>query len=528
MGGPRQIPQRGARTGEIPADEHGSTGAVHEVPGGEVVVDDEGAFVRFDDDVPHGIGRRNEAGDGVMKRSDQRANLTPRGTRVRTSRVRVRDLAVDPFDDMAILVVDPERSRRSHEADLGQVAEQGVHRRRPTTGRSPHGVADADDSRRDVAAGQGCSCGSTSTVWPTVRPHRNGADGQGGAQRRSWSPSHAPSSSRPCRPSRRYTWSRWLVTVRGLITNRAAMAAAGSPSAASRATSSSRGTIPSGSRPGPGGTRTPWALSSRRARRAPGSAPSRSKGGEGDKRGLRGGGRADNLDLRRGKAQPRPRSGQRQLDPFVVLDRRGEQIDARRDPPVRRIWPPAMSTRERYTGEPPIDRLGIRAGVAVARRQQRPTRVGLGGSPARDAGVRQQLDDERHRGDPRRQRRRSVEQGVEGPLNTGIVVRGDRKRRAGEPHDQRVEGVDGMIVRQRTDPIEPLAATDDVAPKPPEHRLDAHQRQLAAGDTGRRHLGGQAGADTTRDRPSPRRRLTGSPCSRTGSGREPHGRGCRR
>src|SRR5690606_11298732 len=102
----------------------------------------------------HPAGGWPEAALRVVKPAqhggDRRQRLI--GHPVRRQRV-LAALAFHVRQDLAAAVVEPDHPGCPREADLLQVAQQGVHRRRPRSGVAPHRVGDPDH-RADVAADQ--------------------------------------------------------------------------------------------------------------------------------------------------------------------------------------------------------------------------------------------------------------------------------------------------------------------------------------------------------------------------------------
>ena len=56
-------------------------------------------------------------------------------------------MALDVLDDVPVLLVDAQWTRRAGEADVAQVLQQGLHLGRPRVARTAHRPTDADDAR---------------------------------------------------------------------------------------------------------------------------------------------------------------------------------------------------------------------------------------------------------------------------------------------------------------------------------------------------------------------------------------------
>jgi hypothetical protein len=136
-----------------PSDEVPALRAADEIPGAEVVVDDQVLGVGRDDDVPPGAGRHREGSRGVVEVTDEGADATE-GSASGAGLEGHGDVAVDVLEDVTALIVEAERSRCTGKADVLEVAEERIDGGRPRAGRSANGVADADDAVADVASGE--------------------------------------------------------------------------------------------------------------------------------------------------------------------------------------------------------------------------------------------------------------------------------------------------------------------------------------------------------------------------------------
>ncbi len=111
--------------------------------------------VRRNEDVPHGVGRRSEIGDGVVEFTDQAGHARqPRRGVEQAEPLRPDGGARRERQDLAPLFVKAEGAGRGRVAGPVQMVEQGVHRRRPRPGGTAHGVAHAHHPGVGVSAGQ--------------------------------------------------------------------------------------------------------------------------------------------------------------------------------------------------------------------------------------------------------------------------------------------------------------------------------------------------------------------------------------
>lgn len=115
------------------------------IVGGRVVVGDDQARRPGAAPAPDGAGRRDEAGDSLVKGAYPAGNLVQGVLGVNPGRARpaVTDaLALQEGEYLPSLLIEPQRPRRAREPRALQVGEQRVHGRRPRTGRTANRVPD--------------------------------------------------------------------------------------------------------------------------------------------------------------------------------------------------------------------------------------------------------------------------------------------------------------------------------------------------------------------------------------------------
>lgn len=150
------VPQAGPRGRRVPVDEGPLVLPVDdEVPRRQVLMGDDVGPLRGNEHLPAGVCRRCEVLYGVVEVPDETGHTDQLLSGFHQGEpVRPDHLAGHEGQHLTPLFVDPEGARRGTEAGLVQVREQRMHRRGPGPRGPANRVADADDTRADVAARQ--------------------------------------------------------------------------------------------------------------------------------------------------------------------------------------------------------------------------------------------------------------------------------------------------------------------------------------------------------------------------------------